>query len=160
MASYLILTPPGGPDRNHENTRFIRDGFSLPAFLFPTLWMLYHRLWLLAAAVFLLQGVGLELTRRPGLWPAGIALIIGVRLLAALEGRQAFFRRLVWSGWTEEALVSARRLGEAEEIYFSAIEPDAETAIPSPNWNIPSAPIMNSGRNGSSFGLPGYDGGR
>ena len=35
MASYMILTPASGPDKDHEATRFVRDGFSLPAFLLP-----------------------------------------------------------------------------------------------------------------------------
>lgn len=72
MASYLILTPPGTPDRSEasdryrDGTRFIRDGFSWKAFVFPSLWMLYHRLWLHAVAAVLLQGFALELMRHSG----------------------------------------------------------------------------------------------
>ncbi|MFT4183558.1 MAG: DUF2628 domain-containing protein [Rhizobium sp.] len=160
MASYLILTPPGGADRNQDRTRFIRDGFSWTAFLLPTLWMLYHRLWLHAAAAFLLQGIGLELLRRPGLFAAGGAILIGVRILAALEGQHAFYRGLAGRGWKTEDLVSAHNLATAEEIHFSRIEPKAEEDILANNWDIPSRFNNNTGRGGASFGLPGYDGGR
>ncbi|CAN7496594.1 DUF2628 domain-containing protein [Rhizobium rhizogenes] len=160
MASYLILTPPGGPDGNQDKTRFIRDGFSWWAFLFPTLWMLYQRLWLHAAAAFLLQGIALELIRRPGFFAAGIAILIGVRILAALEGPNAVYRRLADAGWKTEGLVSAHNLATAEEIHFSGIEPKAQENIRANNWDIPSYPNNNSGRGGSTFGLPGYDGGR
>ncbi|MGV1767098.1 DUF2628 domain-containing protein [Rhizobium rhizogenes] len=161
MASYLILTPPGGPDGNQDETRFIRDGFSWRAFLFPTLWMIYHRLWLHAAAAFLLQGIALELIRRPGFFAAGIAILIGVRILAALEGPNAVYRRLADGGWRTEGLVSAQNLAMAEEIHFSGIEPKAQENIRANNWDIPSYPNNNnSGHGGSTFGLPGYDGGR
>jgi len=158
MASYLILTPPGGPDENQVRTRFIRDSFSWTAFLFPTLWMLFHRLWLQAIAAFLLQGIALQLIRRPEFFAAGIAILFGVRILAALEGRNAFCRNLAIRGWKTEGLVSAPNLATAEDIHFSSIEPKAEENIRSNNWDI--RPNNNPGRGGPSFGLPGYDGGR
>ncbi|MBB5576852.1 MULTISPECIES: DUF2628 domain-containing protein [Rhizobium] len=160
MASYLILTPPGGPDKNQARTRFIRDGFSWTAFLFPTLWMLFHRLWLLAIAAFLLEGIAWELISRPGFFAAGIAILLGLRILAALEGSHAAYRNLIAGGWKTEGLVSAPNLATAEEIHFSEIEPKAEENICSNNWDIPSSPNTGSSQGGPSFGLPGYDGGR
>ncbi|MEF0940590.1 DUF2628 domain-containing protein [Rhizobium sp. BR 362] len=160
MASYLILTPPGGTDKDQVRTRFIRDGFSWMAFLFPTLWMLFHRLWLQAIAAFLLEGIGWELIRRPELFAAGVAILLGVRILAALEGSHAAYRNLVAGGWRMEGLVSAPNLAAAEEIHFSEIQPKAEENIPSDNWDIPSHPNNSSSQSGPSFGLPGYDGGR
>jgi hypothetical protein len=160
MASYLILTPPGGPDRSQIKTRFIRDGFSWTAFLFPTLWMLFHRLWLQAIAALLLQGIALELMRQPGFFAAGITILLGVRVLAALEGPNAFCRNLVAGGWKAEGLVSAPNLATAEEIHFSGVEPKMEEHIRANNWDIPSSPNNSPSRSGPSFGLPGYDGGR
>ncbi|AVA19740.1 DUF2628 domain-containing protein [Rhizobium sp. LEGMi198b] len=160
MASYLILTPPGGPDKNQVSTRFIRDGFSWTAFLFPTLWMLFHRLWLQAIAAFLLQGIALELIRRPEFFAAGIAILLGVHVLAALEGNHAAYRSLVAGGWKTEDLVSAPNLATAEEIHFTTTEPKAEENIRSNDWDIPTSPNNSPSRGGPSFGLPGYDGGR
>ncbi len=165
MASYLILTPPGAPNRSgisnryRDETRFIRDGFSWAAFLFPTFWMLFHRLWLHAVAAFLLQGIALELIRQPGFFVAGAAIWLGVHLLSGLEGPDAVGQRLINRGWEIENLVSARDLATAEEIHFSQVEQEPEGDIPSNNWTIP-ATNKNSSRPGPSFGLPGYDGGR
>ena len=166
MASYLILTPPGAPDRSEvsdryrDGTRFIRDSFSWKAFLFPTLWMLFHRLWLHAAAAFLLQGLALELMRQPGLFAAGAAVLLGVHVLSALEGQHALSQRLVDRGWRIENLVSAHDLATAEEIHFSHIEQEPQQDIHAKNWDIPASNANNSSRSGPNFGLPGYDGGR
>ncbi|NTJ65215.1 DUF2628 domain-containing protein [Agrobacterium rhizogenes] len=165
MASYLILTSPGAPnrseasDRYRDETRFIRDGFSWKAFLFPTLWMLFHRLWLYAITAFLLQGIALELMRQPGFFAAGAALLLGVHVLAALEGPHAISDRLIGRGWKIKNLVSAHDLATAEEIHFSGIEQEASPDIHPKNWDIP-AKNTNTSRPGPSFGLPGYDGGR
>ncbi|OEC96522.1 DUF2628 domain-containing protein [Rhizobium sp. YK2] len=166
MASYLILTPPGAKnrseasDRYRDDTRFIRDGFSWTAFLFPTLWMLFHRLWLYAVAAFLLQGIALELMRQPGFFAAGAALLLGVHVLAALEGRHAISNHLLGRGWTVQNLVSAHDLATAEEIHFSELVAQAPNSnIHVKNWDIP-ATNTNTSRQGPSFGLPGYDGGR
>jgi hypothetical protein len=161
MASYLILTPPGGANRDPEKLRFIRDGFSFPAFLFPVLWLLWHRLWFHAIAAFLIQGIGLQLASMKGLWPAGFAVLFAVHLLTALEGRRLLFSRLVSGGWEEEGLVSARGLAEAEEIYFSNAEfPEENKDIPIRRWDIPTRRGGPSGGDGAALGLLGYDGGR
>ncbi|MFJ6324625.1 MULTISPECIES: DUF2628 domain-containing protein [unclassified Rhizobium] len=165
MASYLILTPPGTPDRSEasdryrDGTRFIRDGFSWKAFVFPSLWMLYHRLWLHAVAAVLLQGFALELMRHSGFFIAGAAIWLGVHILAGLEGPDAAGQRLINRGWKVENLVSARDLATAEEIHFSQLEQESKEDIHPRNWDIP-APNTNISRPGPSFGLPGYDGGR
>lgn len=165
MASYLILTPPGAPnrsavsDRYCDETRFIRDGFSWKAFVFPALWMLYHRLWLHAAAAILLQGLAVELIRQPGFFAAGAAILLAVHVLAALEGRHALSQRLIDRGWTMENLVSAHDLATAEQIHFSEVEQEPQENIHSKSWDI-SATNANTSRPGQSFGLPGYDGGR
>ncbi|MFK0166062.1 DUF2628 domain-containing protein [Rhizobium sp. NPDC090279] len=165
MASYLILTPPGATDRSEvsdryrDGTRFIRDGFSWKAFVFPALWMLYHRLWLHAVAAILLQGLALELMRQPGFFAAGVAILLGVHVLAALEGRHALSQRLIDRGWKMENLVSTHDLATAEEIHFSEIEQEPRQDIHSKNWDI-SPNNSNTSHPGPHFGLLGYDGGR
>ena len=61
MATYLILTPAAGPGKDHRDTRFVRDGFSLTAFFFPGFWLLWQQLWIHGAAAFLLQAIGVAL---------------------------------------------------------------------------------------------------
>jgi hypothetical protein len=158
MATYLILTPAAGPGKDHQDTRFVRDGFSLTAFFFPGFWLLWQRLWIYGITAFLLQAIGVALIRAPALWPAGFATLLGVSVLAAVEGRNLLAKRLVGSGWKEGGLVSARRLAEAEEIYFADMPEESGPNIPLVRWDIPNRSNGNSG--GAALGLIGYDGGR
>jgi hypothetical protein len=158
MATYLILNPATGPGKDHRDTRFVRDGFSLTAFFFPGFWLIWQRLWIFGIAAFLLQAIGVALVRVPALWPAGFATLLGLSVLAAVEGRNLLAKRLVGSGWKERGLVSARRLAEAEEIYFADTPEESGQNIPPVRWDIPSRNNGNSG--GAALGLIGYDGGR
>lgn len=161
MASYLILTPPGGFDRDHARTRFVRDGFSFLAFLLPVLWLLWHRQWLAAVAALLLQGIGGALMSRDGFGPAGFTVLFGTSLLAALEGKRLYADGLIERGWTPEALVSAPRLANAEDMYFAEADDASTTDIPTRFPDIPARPGSPAGRSGGpAIGLIGYDGGR
>jgi len=159
MASFVILTPGAGPGKYHERTRFIRDGFSLLAFLFPGIWLLCHRLWLLGIAALLLQGIGLELIEKPALWPAGFALLLAISVLTAVEGRILFIRGLSARGFVTSSLVSARDLAEAEAIYFSSISDDRPQDIQPVRRDIPAANVSIA-HGAVALGLIGYDGGR
>jgi Protein of unknown function (DUF2628) len=158
MASYVILTPVTGPGKDHQKTRFIRDGFSLLAFFFPGIWLLCHRLWLLGIGALLLQGIGLELIHEPALWPAGFMLLLAISVLTAVEGRMLFARSLSAGGFLTDGLVSARNLAEAEEIYLSGISDERPEDIRPVRWDIPNA--NTGGAHGTALGLIGYDGGR
>jgi hypothetical protein len=158
MASYLILTPPGGAERNREKTRFIRDGFSFAAFIFPVLWFLWHHLWFHAIAALLVLVVGFELLSIPGCWPGGIAVLFGMHLLSALEGRNLLFSTLASKGWNREGLISAPQLATAEYIYFANTEFPEKQDIPVTKWDMPARRNEPAGRTGAALGLIGYDG--
>jgi len=157
-SSYLVLTAPSGTDSNHEKTRFIRDGFVVLGFLFPWIWLAFHRLWLYAIAAFLLQSLGGALADRADLWPAGVAITFGISLLVALEGQNLRIRNLIAKGWDEADFVSADSLRTAEEIYFSNIKTETGDGHPAPQWD-PTVHAPGHG-NATSLGLFGFDGGR
>lgn len=162
MASYLILTPAGGPDRDHRSTRFIRDGFSGAAFLFPVIWLLVHRLWLAGIAAFLLQGIGVALMQKPGLLAAGIAMQFGVCLLAGLEARNLQAKSLLSRDWQLDAIVTADSVDIAETIYFSNdAAPQIVAERVSVDWaSASAAATRRQGRNGPALGLLDIEGGR
>jgi hypothetical protein len=159
MASYVILNPVTGPGTDHQKTRFIRDGFSLLAFLFPGIWLLCHRLWIFGIAALLLQGIGLEIMGMPGLWPAGFALLLAVSIATAVEGGILSISSLSGRGFVTQDVVSARNLSEAEDIYFSGIGNEARPEIRPTQWDIPAA-NAGSAPTGAALGLIGYNGGR
>lgn len=153
-SSYVFLVPPDG---QREETRTIRDGFSLLAFLFPWIWLLAHRLWLHAIIAFVLQVIGGVLMEQPSFGPAGVALAFVVNLFIGFEGQNFRIRSLASRGWREEAAIGASSIDLAEEIYFSNIETGADKKAP--EWNQASSPQTRQGHS-TSLGLFGFDGGR
>jgi hypothetical protein len=159
-SSYIFLTPPGSTSATVDETRTIRDGFTLLGFLFPWPWLLVHRLWLHAAAAFLLQGVGGALIDEPGLWPAGAAIMLGVNMLVGLEGQNFRIRNLAAKGWNEDGLIAADTIGIAERVYFSNREVVANSdGDAAPDWENKTQPGSRHGQ-ATSLGLFGFDGGR
>ncbi|PDT15029.1 hypothetical protein CO670_20200 [Rhizobium sp. J15] len=159
-SSYIFLTPPGSANTRPDETRTIRDGFTWLGFLFPWAWLLVHRLWLPAIAAFFLQAIGGGLMDQSGLWPAGMAITLGVNLLVGLEGQNLRVRNLAAKGWNEDGLVAADTIGIAENVYFSGkadiVESDAAAA---PDWENKTRPNRPHGQ-ATSLGLFGFDGGR
>lgn len=162
MASYLVLTPPGGPQASDRPIRFIRDGFSLLAFLFPVLWLACNRLWLPAVLAFVLQAASAELTRHPGLLPAGLALGLSLSLLTALEGRNLLARTLQLKGWRLDRVITAQSLASAEEIYAGQSASAATNPLPAlGRVEAQTKPMASTaGRDAPAIGLFPYDGGR
>ena len=130
MASFIILTPPGGPDRDHHSTRFIADGLSLTAFFFPWIWLFSRRLWLWGIAAFVVQGIGTEFLANDALAPAGLAMLLTTSLFCSLEGKKLESTLLQKKGWTLEKVMVAQDLGTAEEIYFSTLPAPVPQTMP------------------------------
>ena len=137
MSRYVVLEPPPedfrtegalvgtGAGAPSDRAVFVRDGFSIWAFLFSVLWLLRHRLWLAAAATLALV-VGLAfLDRVPGFGPAVPILEFLVGLLAGLEGASLRIAKMRRLGWSEAAAFHAEDRDEAEIIYYAG-KPFAE----------------------------------
>jgi hypothetical protein len=135
MRSYLVLTPPGGPDSDHRSTLFLRDGFAWTALLFPWIWLLANRLWIAGIAIFLLQGLSGFVMGLPGFELAGGLLGFALSLLVALEGRHYRSESLIHRGWTLKAVIAAPNLDIAEDIFFSGLpEPQKQPMPASAEW--------------------------
>ena len=158
MASYIVLTSPDGTDRDHTLTKVIRDGFSLTAFLVPALWLYAHRLWIAGSITLVLQIIALQLSGVSGFGWAGLALLITVSMVVALEGRMHYIRRLEADGWTLSEIVTAANLGDAEAVYFAGLQDAAD-----PAETYPAMPPSSTRPRASEPGLFGFydpEGGR
>lgn len=161
MRSYLVLTPPGGPDRNHRNTLVLRDGFAWIALFFPWIWLLWNRLWIAGLVIFLVQGASVYLMSTPQFSLAGTLLGFAASLLVALEGRHYRSEALIRRGWTLDAVISAPGLDAAEEIYFSGLpEPEKQPIPASAEWAKQLAAGQSTGWNAPGLGLFDHHGGR
>ena len=158
MAVYVVMEPPGvPPGETSDSAMFIRDGFSVLAFLVPPIWLLWKRLWIEAALAFA-AAVGLAaLGQAAGFGLIGPAMSLLVSVYVGLESsalRIAAYRR---RGWTDRAAI-AGKLDEVESRYFSAAHADT----PAP----PDAPrafmaVQTAARpTGPALGLFNYPGSR
>jgi hypothetical protein len=121
MAAYSVFAPPlsHAGAAGAERFKFVRDGFSWPAFILGPIWMLFHRLalvLLLWLVVVLVLGAVIRLFGVP----SGTALLVFL-LLALLIGLEASTLRswtLKRRGWREIGIVVADELEAAERRFF------------------------------------------
>jgi hypothetical protein len=149
MSVYTVHAPPAKADDaapEPERFVFVRDGFSLWAFVLAPLWMLRHRLWLVllgyvvivAALHFGLQFAGASPGVRWGVMTL-LALLVGFE--AGTLRRFTLGRR----GWQNLGLVVGDDLETAERRFFAdwigRAAPGAPPApAPSPSVWRPQAP--------------------
>jgi hypothetical protein len=130
VAVFTVHLPPAGTSEP-EKIRFLRDGFSTPAFLFGPFWLLWKRAWLPAIGwtllLVLIGGSGALLKM-----PRDAMSLLGVAaaLILGFEGD----RLLAWSlqrrGYVEGDVVIADNEDEAEEVYFGRLRAASPETIP------------------------------
>jgi hypothetical protein len=158
MAAYVVMEPPARQSEHaRDRTVFIRDGFSLLAFLVPPLWLLWHRLWIEAALVFA-ASVGLgALGEILGLGTAGAALSLLVSLYVGLEGAALRIAALSRRGWADRGVVEADNRDEAEIRYLTAFDAAADDEAVQPAFPVPRRDQLARG-SGPALGLFSYPG--
>ncbi len=124
MSVYTVHEPPlraadVSPDA--ERFAFVRDGFSLWAFLLAPLWMLWHRLWLVLAS-YVVVSAGLErVLVAVGASASAVALVaVLISLLVGIEASTLRCLTLRRRGWKNVGIVSGDDLEDAERRFFDA----------------------------------------
>jgi Protein of unknown function (DUF2628) len=143
MTIYTVHLPPTAetPERVAETAVFVKDGFSVPGFVFTGLWLLVKRLWLPALAYILLFGLVVA-----AFWWFGLPrLVFGgvtalLALLVGLEGNEWVRRRYARLGWTHAGTVSGPSLEECERRFFLDWTAAQAGAPPRPPASVPPAP--------------------
>ncbi|MEZ5872984.1 MAG: DUF2628 domain-containing protein [Nitratireductor sp.] len=136
MATYTVHTPPG--EQGEEKLRFLSDGVSVLALIVPAIWLLWHRLWFVFIA-YLLVAASLAVYGVMASDPSATVLSAIPGLYLFLEGNQLRRRKLEQSGWTQEGVVEASSLDEAELRWFkgtghAGTRPAAEPSRNAPAW--------------------------
>ena len=150
MASWVVLKRARQPGAELD-LAFVRDGFSFWAFLFPPLWLLWHRLWIeaLATVVVLLAATALE--QFGGMASAASIVSLLVSIFVGIEGNglriAAFERR----GWVADAVVEANNVDEAELRYADEIDADAD-GIPD-RYQMTPSPVPAGAAHSQPVGL-------
>jgi hypothetical protein len=136
MARHVVMERSG----DAENAVFVRDAFSVPALIFPVVWLLWHRLWFAALAAFAVVALATLIGWRFDLSGLPIAAELAVSAFVALEG--ATLRRLALEdrGYAEANVIHAASMEEAEIRHFAG-RADSPS-LPQP----PAAPRPVDGR--------------
>ena len=146
MAVYAILRKPGAPA---DRTIFLREGFSVPAFLFTVAWALWNRLWLVAALIFAAMAALALLGSLTAANELAVATVnFGLSLILGFEAQALHQAALRRAGYVADGLVEAADLEEAELKYF------AEALPARPTTPAQSGPFAGTGQ-GDPLGLFG-----
>jgi hypothetical protein len=122
MAVWTVHAPPspGLSDEPVDDVVFIREGFSVAAFVFAPLWALAHRLWvtfaLWLAAVIVISLIG-TVFGDAITWP----LTIGFLVWFGYEARDFQRARLTRRDWRLVDVVNAETFKLAERRYFEKV---------------------------------------
>jgi hypothetical protein len=143
MPAFAILEPPAYQHTAIEHAErfiFLPERFSLPAFLFGPLWMIWRRLWVVL--IIYLVGLGLiaYALRVLGINWMAVALVFGlIQLLVGLDATSLVRWTRLRHGWRECGIVIADDLDMAERRFF-----DNRTALRAPARPSP-APAAGPG---------------
>jgi hypothetical protein len=121
MSVYTVHEPPrrGAAAPEAERFAFVRDGFSLWAFLVAPLWMLRHRMWLvLFGYVVIAAGLQIGVRVLGGSAPAAASIGILLGLLVGLEASTLRRFTLCRRGWINISVVSGDDVEDAERRFF------------------------------------------
>jgi hypothetical protein len=127
MPAYAVFEPPiraRTPGEHTDRFIFFRERFSLAAFLFGPLWMIWQRLWrvliIYLAAVSLiefgLRSLGIPIVART-------AVFALLQLLVAIEAANLRRWTLLHRGWRDRGIVFGDDLELAEQRFFAASAP-------------------------------------
>ncbi len=148
MTIHTVHLPPdaGTPESVAEKAVFVKDGFSVPGFVFTGLWLLAQRLWLHALGYFALFGLTIAAFYWfgfPRLAFGGVTALLA--LLVGLEGNEWRRRRFARLGWTHAGTVSGPSLEECERRFFKDWLAGAPAALPLRAASTPAAAPQPSG---------------
>jgi hypothetical protein len=124
MPAYAVFEPPieeRSAGEHADGFIFFRERFSLAAFLFGPLWMIWQRLWLVLI-IYLVATSLIELGLRSLGIPAAARMTVYVLLQLLIAVEAAGLRRwtLMRRGWRDSGIVFGDDLELAERRFFAA----------------------------------------
>jgi hypothetical protein len=121
LATFLVFEPADGArtQANAERIVFLRERFSVWAFIFTPFWLLRHRLWL-GFAVWLALFIAITFAGNLlGFGPfAALAALYAPSFIFGLEGVNFRARKLLRTGYRDAGVVIAEDLETAELRFF------------------------------------------
>lgn len=147
MPAFAVFEPSErkrGSGVHSDGFVFLREGFSLGAFLFGPFWMIWRRQWLvLLIYLIVLGGVEYGLRRLGIPVSARLMVYVLISLLIGLEAASLRRWTMLRGGWRDCGIIIADDLEMAERRFFDArsvVAPAAKPSAPvSPSYSSPNA---------------------
>jgi len=123
MRIYTVhLGPPPARAGRERDVRFVKEGFSWPAFVFTLAWAVVKGLWRTALGIFLAQTAIAAAAEALRLSPdAGAVVSFAFLVFLGAFGNDFVRLELARRGYREIGVVAARNLGAAEQRAFERI---------------------------------------
>ena len=132
MAIHVVMEPPASAGKNaSESAVFIRDGFYFFGFIAPVLWMLWHRLWVLAAVTFAVTLALGAFGEWAGLIAAVPLLSLLISLYVGLDGGALRVAALRRAGWRQWGVIEADTIEQLIRAAEGRDHPDGLGIVPS-----------------------------
>ncbi|MEM8663222.1 MAG: DUF2628 domain-containing protein [Pseudomonadota bacterium] len=148
MAIWTVWENEKYGERQAERAIFVRDGFSVLAFLFGPLWLLVHGM-IITLSGYLLVMFGASIAATTYLsGDAAVWIVLVLMVWFGLEARNLRRWSLASRGWEMTGVVEGRRFVNAERRYYTerlAEDVLAETpqyAVPSPWGPRPQQAVL------------------
>jgi hypothetical protein len=121
MKLYTVHVRPGASSA-YEKPVFVREGFNLYAFIFTLFWTLYHRLWLPAMGIFLLNAALMAMAKGQWFGMEGISIMqLGVNILIGFHANDWLRAKLAKRGYIMADITAGDSLLRAEQRYFERL---------------------------------------
>ncbi len=120
--TFIVLAPRGLSGAAAEDkTLFLKEGFSLLAFVLPAAYALWHRHWIMAVLLLVADGLlGAAFAALPVNEGAASAITLVLHLLCGAEAVNLRRALLTRKRFDERAVVHAPTREEAERRYFTS----------------------------------------
>jgi hypothetical protein len=144
MPAYAVLEPPTrqrSADPRNDRVVFLRESFSLAAFLFGPLWMIWRRQWLvLILYLIVLGGVEWGLRRLAIPLSARVTVYVLIQILVGIEAASLRRWTLIRHRWRDCGIVIGDDLELAERRFFDARLMPPLATLPTLPRGIPPLP--------------------
>jgi hypothetical protein len=116
MAAYIVLSPNG---RLHDpDCRFVRDGFSWLAAIFPVIHAFVHGLITDALILLVVRAFGFAFLATNVTFGVGFIVLVASSLIYGFEAKRRVADHLAARGWKTERIITAASLADAEAIHY------------------------------------------
>jgi len=156
MAAYIVLSPNG---RSHDpECRFVRDGFSWLAVIFPVIHAIVSGLFVDALILLVVRAFGFAFLATNETLGVGFIILVASSLIYGFEAKRRLAEHLARRGWKTERMITAGSLADAEAIHYGD---DEQLLAEDPVFKLGSDTSRSpSQRPATQFGMIDFQKGR